>query len=873
MRSPRPFVLRRAGARLQAATERLLAAIALTAAAALLLSSDPAAGSSQESGRALTLRMIAVTSAEAAQRIVERLNGGESFALLARSESTAPSADLGGWLGRVPVLQLRPEVRTALEGLTPGHITPVIRIPTGFAIFKVEEDEPSEETAKVGAALASSGAVKYVYDVGGFTDARLSLETLPKPPEWNMDPRAICDARTQSLAATRARVEAYLSADNQALAAQPAIDVMQLHFGLGQLDAFEGRMDRAIARFAEAQRVAASQVPTGTLQMEEALGIAYLHKAGLDNDVFTAPGELCLLTARPARSYPRPADAEKAVDHFLRYLEQKPDDLEVRWLLNIAAMAVGAYPGKVPAKFLIPPSVFQSAEDVGRFRDVAPEAGLTIFAAAGGALVDDFRNTGRLDVVASTADKCGSMRMLGSNGDGTFADRTADANLTSQLGGLNTVQGDYNNDGCPDILILRGGWEELPQRKSLLKNNCNGTFTDVTSESGLAAPATSTQTAVWTDFDNDGFLDLFVGNENAPAQLFRNTRNGTFEDVAKAAGVDAVAYSKGVTAGDYDNDRFPDLFVSNYGGTNFLYHNNRNGTFTEFSAAARVLGTPQGFATWFFDYNNDGWQDLFVTSYVASLDEMVRDYLGMPHNATTMRLYRNSGDGAFRDVTVEAGLDRVRMPMGSNFGDIDNDGFLDMFLGTGNPSYGALAGSVLLRNKDGRAFVDVTGSSGTGELHRGHGVGFADLDNDGDEDIVFEVGGVTPGDRHALRLFENPGHGNDWIAVKLVGVKTNRSAVGARITAVVEDEKGQRRSIHRTVTTGGSFGSSPLTQHIGLGKSARVVDVDIWWPTSDTRQHFPGVGKNQWLQIEEFGKQYTVLKREPVKLGGSKGIR
>jgi PPIC-type PPIASE domain len=180
MRSPRPFVLRRAGVRLRAATERLLVAIALTAAAALLLSSDPAAGSSQESGRALTLRMIAVTSAEAAQRIVERLNGGESFALLARAESIAPSADLGGWLGRVPVPQLRPEVRTALEGIAPGHITPVIRIPTGFAIFKVEEDEPSAENAKVGAALASSGAVKYVYDVGGFTDARLSLETLPK---------------------------------------------------------------------------------------------------------------------------------------------------------------------------------------------------------------------------------------------------------------------------------------------------------------------------------------------------------------------------------------------------------------------------------------------------------------------------------------------------------------------------------------------------------------------------------------------------------------------------------------------------------------------------------------------------------------------
>src|SRR5690606_39000468 len=228
--------------------------------------------------------------------------------------------------------------------------------------------------------------------------------------------------------------------------------------------------------------------------------------------------------------------------------------------------------------------------------------------------------------------------------------------------------------------------------------------------------------------------------------------------------------------------------------TNFLYRNNRNGTFTEFAAAARVAGTPTGFATWFFDYNNDGHQDLFVTSYVASLDEMARHLLALPGQGTTMKLYRNMGDGTFRDATREAGLDRVLMPMGANFGDIDNDGWLDMYLGTGNPSYVSLAGSVLLRNVEGRRFVDVTASSGTGELHRGHGVAFADMDNDGDQDIVFEVGGITPGDRHALRLFENPGHGNDWLAVRLAGVKTNRSAVGARITVTVEDASGARRS-------------------------------------------------------------------------------
>jgi hypothetical protein len=220
-------------------------------------------------------------------------------------------------------------------------------------------------------------------------------------------------------------------------------------------------------------------------------------------------------------------------------------------------------------------------------------------------------------------------------------------------------------------------------------------------------------------------------------------------------------------------------------------------------------------------------------------------------------------------VTVEVGLDKVFLPMGANFGDIDNDGFLDIYLGTGNPSYASLVPNVLLRNHDGKYFVDVTASSGTGELHRGHGIAFADLDNRGYEDIIAEIGGATPGDSHALRVFENPGNGNDWISLKLVGVKTNRSAIGARIKVTVENHSQGTRSIYRTVGSGGSFGASPLQQHIGLGKDARIVDLEIWWPTSNTRQHFSHVGKNQFLEIKEFSQEYAKLGRRPYRLGGS----
>jgi tetratricopeptide (TPR) repeat protein len=854
------------------ATACLLTATGVIVAAGWLMAygQGGAAVTPQPPTQNVTLRTILVTSEEVAEKIVTRLNDGESFVLIAKAESIAPSADNGGWLGTVVLQDLRPEVQQALKGVAPGHLTPIVRVPTGFAIFKVEKDErDGPAPAPLTPDLSSSGVIKFVADVSGFTDARVSLEQLQKGRNWNMDPRTICDARTRSLAAAESSVAAYLSPANEStLASRLPIDVMQLHVTLAQLRTFNGRMDDAITEFQKAYRLAASEIPAAALQMEESLGIAYLHKAGIDNNAYAAPGDLCLLTLPPPSSYQKLASIGQAIEHFSRYLEQNPDELEVRWLLNLAYMRGGGYPDKVPKAYLIPPSAFESAEDIGRFPDVAPQAGLRSVSSAGGVLVDDFRNTGRFDVITSTADKCGAMTMLGNNGDGTFKDRTASAGLASELGGLNIVNGDYNNDGCPDILVLRGGWEELPQRKSLLRNNCDGTFTDVTVASGLAVPPTAAQTAVWTDIDNDGFLDLFVGVESGAAQLFRNKRDGTFEDIAKAAGVDRIAYAKGVAAADYDNDRYPDLYVSHYGGQNFLYHNNRDRTFTEVSRAANVLGTPQGFATWFFDYDNDGWQDLFVTSYVSSLDEMVRDYLGMPHRATTMKLYRNLGDGSFRDVSSEAGLNRVRMPMGANYGDIDNDGYLDIYLGTGNPSYGALAGSVLLRNKDGRSFVDVTTSSGTGELHKGHGVAFADLDNDGDEDIVFEVGGMTQGDRHALRLFENPGHGNDWIALKLVGVKSNRTAVGARIKVTVKGEDGQTRTLHRTVSTGGSFGGSPLLQHIGLGRAAAAVDVEVWWPTTDTRQQFANIGKNRWLQIEEFSREYTVLTRHPVHLGG-----
>jgi len=848
----------------------LVCAIALAGIAASVLGSAP-----DDPDSALWMRLIVVHSSEEAQRLVDQLRHGADFAVLAREISVDATAIDGGLLGRVDPASLRPELRDALKGIQPGQISGIARIPSGYAILRLL---PATEVAALGptnrgrqAEISASGSVRLLFEVDGLGEAFAKITQIPKRDGWEQSPQGICEVHADSYVASLHTALDLLDATSpHSLFStnSPPQKIIQAHFTLGQLYAYTGEMAKAIEQFEAASRLAATTDPGMSLVLEEALGIAYLHKSEMDNDVYKNPGDRCLFPMRPGMRYDQPAGSEAAIAHFLKYLEQKPDELDVKWLLNIAAMTAGGYPDNIPAKFRIPQEAFASSETVGRFTDVARETGLNPFVMASGVVIEDFDNDGLLDVVTSNYDYCGAMRCYHNNGDGTFTERAAEAHIANQLGGLNLVAGDYNNDGCPDILVLRGAWETLGQRKSLLRNNCDGTFTDVTKESGLALHATNTQSAVWADIDNDGFLDLFVVNEQGPSELYRNRGDGTFEDISVPSGIARSAFSKGVAMADYDGDGYVDFFVSNMSGMGFLYHNNHDGTFTEIAREAG-LDTARSFATWFFDYDNDGWPDLFVTSYYPSLDETARTYLNLPHNATTMKLYRNLGNGTFRDVTKETGLDKVLMPMGSNFGDIDNDGYLDIYMGTGNPSYASLVPNVLLRNKEGKSFVDVTASSGTGELHKGHGVAFADLDNDGDEDILAAIGGAVPGDRHVFRLFENPGNSNDWVTLRLVGTKANRSAVGAKIKVTVRNEGKTTRSLYRTVGSQSSFGGSPLRQHIGLGKSAEILKVEILWPGTPVPQIFSQVGKDQFFEIKEGSAKMTKLNLRPFRLGGA----
>ena len=834
-----------------------------------------------DDANAIPVRLIIVNSAEDAQAIEDRLKAGADFAVLAREKSVDATSGDGGFLGKIDPASLRGELRNALSALQPGQISGIVKLPTGYAILQVLTEAEAADLGKADralqAAIRKEGTVRLAPLVGGQDEAMSRLFQRTMPEAWGQDLHAICDAYRQSPLTLLKELDALVDPANRASplhgkSTRPN-DVLDVYMTRGQLYAYRGDMAHAVAEWEIAYRIASSDVPRAMPLMEEVLGVGYLHKSEMDNDVYRHPGDRCIFPIRPELHYTQTAASAKAIEYFTKYLDRKPDDLEVKWLLNLVYMTLGKYPSGVPSKYLLPLASFGSGESIGRFTDVAPQAGLNLFAMASGVIVDDFENNGLFDVVTSTYDACEPMHFFHNNGDGTFTDQAAKAGLTDQLGvALNLVQTDYNNDGCIDILVLRGAWQpsNVAQRKSLLRNNCNGTFTDVTKESGLAVP-TNTQTAVWADINNDGFLDLFVGNETGPSQLFLNKGDGTFADISHSAGIDRTSFAKGVAAADYDNDGYVDFYVSNQTGANFLYHNNHNGTFTEIASQAGVPGVGRGFAAWFFDYDNDGWPDLFVTSFYASIEETIATYLGLPQKAGTMKLYRNLGNGTFQDVTKETGLDKVFMPMGANFGDVDNDGYLDIYLGTGNPSYASLLPNVLLRNKEGKSFVDVTASSGTGELHKGHGVAFADLDNDGDEDIITSIGGAMPGDSHAFRLFENPGNGNDWINLKLVGVKANRAAIGARIKVTVKDQTGAVRSIYRTVASGGSFGASPLEQHIGLGKAAQSVSIEILWPGgSRTPQTFTNVGKNQSLEIKEFATDYTKLERRRVRLGGAK---
>jgi ASPIC and UnbV/FG-GAP-like repeat len=595
-------------------------------------------------------------------------------------------------------------------------------------------------------------------------------------------------------------------------------------------------------------------------------GVTALRIGENDNCIMCRGESSCILPIAPAAIHTRPDGSRLAIKHFTEYLQQFPDDLGVRWLLNVAQMTLGDYPDKVDRRYRLDlDRFFHSEFDIGKFRDIGHLVGVNRFNQAGGAIMDDFDGDGLLDIAVSSMDTAMPMAFYHNQGNGTFEDRSKAAGVTEQLGGLVCYQTDYNNDGRLDIFIPRGAWLPYPIRPTLLKNDGDGHFNDVTVQAGLAEPLNS-NSASWADYDNDGWLDLFVACEGQPDHLYHNRGNGTFEEVAAKVGLDSSAQpgNKGSTWIDFDNDRYPDLFVNCLKGYSVLYHNNRDGTFADVTSSWGIDGPRTGFACWAWDYDNDGWLDLLATSYDRSLGDVVLGLLGQPHAKSSPRLFRNVNGTGFENKTREAGLDMVFATMGSNFADFDNDGWLDFYLGTGDPDLSTLVPNRMFKNVGGKRFSEITGSSGTGHLQKGHAVACGDWDHDGDVDLFIEMGGATYGDQYHNILFQNPGQGNNSLTVKLVGVKTNRPAIGARIKAVVAGEPAL--TVYRHVSSGGSFGANSLRQTIGVGKAAKIDTLQIDWPTSGTTQVFRNVAANQLIEITEFAQEYRTIPTRPIPL-------
>jgi hypothetical protein len=596
-------------------------------------------------------------------------------------------------------------------------------------------------------------------------------------------------------------------------------------------------------------------------------GVTSLRRGENENCILCRGESSCILPVAPQAVHINPAGSRSAIRHFTEYLARFPDDLEVRWLLNLAHMTLGEHPAQVEPRFLISLDRWQRTEhSIGKFRDIGELVGVNRLNQSGGAIFDDVDNDGWPDLVVSTFDPTQPMSVYRNEVSGRFAEVSSKAGVTEQVGGgLYCVQADYDNDGWLDVFIPRGAWLPNPVRPTLLRNQGQGRFTDVTKQAGLL-DALNSNSAAWGDFDNDGWLDLYVCCERQRSRLYRNLGNGTFADCAAKAGVAQLerSFCKGATWIDYDNDDDLDLFTNNLNDkSGHLFQNQGDGKFADVSASLGIDGPEAGFSCWTWDYDNDGYLDLFATSYRRTLRDVVTGLMGKPAGSTTSRLFHNRAGTRFEDATREAGLDMVFATMGSNFGDFDNDGFLDMYLGTGDPDVATLVPNRMFKNLAGRTFAEITSSSGTGHLQKGHSVACADWDRDGDLDIFIQMGGAIPGDRYHNILFQNPGQQSHWLSVKLVGQKTNRSAIGARIKLTTAGDA--PATLHRCVSTGSSFGANSLEQHLGLGQATRVATLEVHWPTSGTTQVFRDIAADQAIEITEFADDFKQLDYSPIK--------
>lgn len=506
-----------------------------------------------------------------------------------------------------------------------------------------------------------------------------------------------------------------------------------------------------------------------------------------------------------------------------------------------------------------------------------------------GAAFFDYDNDNRLDVFLVNGTRLEKLpagepaptnRLYRNNGDGTFADVTEKAKLVRTGWGQGACVGDYDNDGDEDLFVSYFG------ANALYRNNGDGTFTEQAEKAGVAKNRTRWGSgAAFVDYDRDGHLDLFVASyidldlktaplpETGPClyrgimvacgppgltggvnMLYRNNGDGTFADVSEKSGITKAngTYGLGVLTTDFNNDGWPDIYVANDSAPAALYINNKNGTFTdlgvEAGAALSIDGKPQaGMGVAAGDFDRDGWLDIFKTNF----------------SGDTSTLYRNTGKAVFDDVTFPAGIgiNTRWLGWGCGFIDVDNNGWLDIFLVNGHvypevekltTEAGYAQRKVLYRNLQNGRFEDITEKVG-GALTTpisARGAAFGDYDDDGRVDVLINPVNSVP----ELLHNESVGTGN-WIKIKTVGVKSNRSGIGARVRCVTDDGA----QIDEVRSGGSYYSQNDLRVHFGVGKATKVKSLEITWPSGaiDTLRD---VNVNQTVVVKEGAGQQSKAK-------------
>jgi hypothetical protein len=513
-------------------------------------------------------------------------------------------------------------------------------------------------------------------------------------------------------------------------------------------------------------------------------------------------------------------------------------------------------------------------------------------------------------------------KLFRNRGDGTFEDVTAKAGLAGLDGVSVAVFADYDNDGYKDLFV-----SHTFRHNQLFHNNGDGTFTDVTAKSGIGEDCCTT-VASWADYDNDGYLDLYVGRyldprktipttfyarNGEPNQLYHNNGDGTFTNVTEKAGVGDTGLCLGTVWADYDDDGYPDLYVVNDFGRNTLFHNDRNGTFTDVTVKSKTLAYGAGMSASFADYDNDGKLDLYCTHIRSeeawfaegpTVDRYMVNSFRQGVWKTDMPLYfqifrqsgfgfvgvfqdmasgntllRNKGDGTFEDVTAKTNANPLGWFWGASFADFDNDGWQDIYAadgwvyndrGTeieldflnnvvsrqadyktgiffdpkhfGHTSWHGWERNRHLRNNGDGTFSEIGRGAGTDLLLNSRGVAVADFWNRG----VLDIAVSASTDRHSL-LKNMVGTKRNWLAVELVGNKSNRDAVGARVTVRLNGKQQMRE-----VVLGDGYGSqNSLRQYFGLNNATTVDELTVRWPRSGIKQTFQNVAGNRILQVTE----------------------